>query len=39
MVSEWLGHSNIYTTANIYGHLYDDSKQEIANTIQKILID
>jgi len=32
-VSEWLGHSDISTTANIYVHLTMDSKIESANAI------
>ena len=32
-IQEWLGHSDIQTTANIYAHLSADRKNNIANTI------
>lgn len=36
-VSDWLGHSSIETTANIYGHLDKNRKQDISNSINAIL--
>lgn len=32
-IQEWLGHSDIQTTANIYAHLSAERKNNIANTI------
>lgn len=32
-IQEWLGHSNISTTSNIYTHLNFDSKVASANAI------
>ncbi len=32
-IQEWLGHSNFSTTANIYSHLEEDTKQITANAI------
>jgi integrase len=37
MIQEWLGHSNISTTGNIYAHLDVESKQFSAGVIQNIL--
>ena len=34
MIQEWLGHSNISTTGNIYAHLDVSSKKISANVIQ-----
>lgn len=36
-VSEWLGHSGIGTTANIYGHLSFDNKKDTLNTMKGLL--
>lgn len=36
-VSEWLGHSDIGTTANIYGHLSFESKKETSSKMGDIL--
>lgn len=36
-VSEWLGHSDIGTTANIYGHLSFDNKKDTLNTMSGLL--
>lgn len=36
-VQEWLGHSDITLTANIYGHLDIERKKAIANTMANIL--
>ncbi|ADZ84329.1 tyrosine-type recombinase/integrase [Cellulosilyticum lentocellum] len=35
-VSDILGHKNITTTYNIYSHVLDDSKREVATTINQI---
>lgn len=35
-VQQWLGHSSIMTTADIYSHLTYDTKLQSANTIKKI---
>ena len=35
-VQQWLGHSAISTTANLYAHLDFSTKQNCANTIKKI---
>lgn len=37
MIQDWLGHSDIQTTANIYSHLDAESKQESATAIGKAL--
>ena len=36
-IQEWLGHSNISTTANIYAHVDSESKRESARIIDKVL--
>ena len=36
-VSEWLGNSDIGTTANIYGHLSFDNKKDTLNTMSGLL--
>lgn len=36
-VQEWLGHSDIQTTANIYGHLDMSRKKELANRMSDCL--
>ena len=38
-VQEWLGHSDIQTTANIYGHLDTARKQGIADRLTSCLKD
>lgn len=38
-VQEWLGHSDITLTANIYGHLDLERKRSIANAMEKALND
>ena len=37
MIQDWLGHSDIQTTANIYSHLDAESKQESAEIIVQVL--
>ena len=37
MIQDWLGHSDIQTTANIYSHLDAESKQESATAIGEAL--
>lgn len=32
-ISEWLGHSDIGTTMNIYGHISMEHKRELGNTL------
>ena len=36
-VSEWLGHSNISTTANVYGHLVFEAKIDTADTLSELI--
>lgn len=36
-IQEWLGHSNISTTANIYAHVDSESKRESAKIIDRVL--
>ena len=36
-IQEWLGHSDISTTANIYAHLDSQSKQLSAATMEHAL--
>jgi site-specific recombinase XerD len=36
MIQEWLGHSNISTTGNIYAHLDVESKQFSAGVMQNM---
>ena len=36
-VAEWLGHGDIGTTANIYGHLTFDNKRDTSNTMTNLL--
>ncbi|WP_295475763.1 tyrosine-type recombinase/integrase, partial [uncultured Subdoligranulum sp.] len=36
-IQEWLGHSDISTTANIYAHLDSQSKQLSAATMEQAL--
>lgn len=36
-IQAWLGHSNFGTTANLYAHLKDDSKQAAAAAISNTL--
>lgn len=36
IVSKHLGHSNIQTTANVYGHLYPNSEREIGIMLNKV---
>ncbi len=38
-VSEWLGHSDISTTANIYGHLSFETKKDTLSTMSNLLSD
>ena len=38
-VSEWLGHSDIGTTANIYGHLSFENKKGTLATMSDLLSD
>ena len=37
MIQDWLGHSDIQTTSNIYSHLDAQSKQESADVIAAAL--
>ena len=37
MIQDWLGHSDMGTTANIYSHIDSASKMESAETIGKAL--
>jgi len=37
-IQEWLGHSDISTTANIYAHLDSKSKILSAATMEKALV-
>lgn len=37
-IQEWLGHSDIQTTANTYAHLDVKRKQDISNALSSILI-
>ncbi len=37
MIQDWLGHSNMTTTANIYSHIDYSSKIESANVIGSVL--
>jgi integrase len=36
-IQEWLGHSDISTTANIYGHLEFLTKQQTAEKMSRVL--
>lgn len=36
IVSKHLGHSNIQTTANVYGHLYPNSEKEIGTMLNNV---
>ncbi len=36
-ISEWLGHSDIGTTMNIYGHISMDHKRKLGETLKNIL--
>ncbi len=36
-ISEWLGHSDIGTTMNIYGHISMDHKRELGESLKNIL--
>jgi integrase len=37
MIQDWLGHSDMATTANIYSHIDSSSKLTSANTIEEVL--
>ena len=37
MIQDWLGHSDMGTTANIYSHIDSESKKASANAIGKAL--
>ena len=37
MIQDWLGHSDMSTTANIYSHIDSSSKLASANTIGEVL--
>lgn len=39
MIQDWLGHSDMATTANIYSHIDSSSKLASANTIGEVLGD
>ncbi|MBQ7097731.1 MAG: recombinase [Clostridia bacterium] len=36
-ISEWLGHADIGTTMNIYGHIDMEHKKELGNTLNGLL--
>jgi len=36
-LQEWAGHSSYSTTANIYSHVYSNSKQKLSETLENIL--
>ncbi|MBC7765774.1 MAG: tyrosine-type recombinase/integrase, partial [Hyphomonadaceae bacterium] len=36
-IQEWLGHSSISTTGNIYGHIQHSSKVEMGNVLETTL--
>jgi len=36
-ISAWLGHSNITTTLNVYGHADKENKKEVAKKLNRIL--
>ena len=36
-ISEWLGHADIGTTMNIYGHLNLDHKRKLGDTLNGLL--
>ena len=36
-ISDWLGHSDIATSMNIYGHLDMDTKKDVANRLSSLL--
>jgi len=37
MIQEWLGHSVFQTTANLYSHLEQNAKEEVALAMAKKL--
>ncbi|MBO5415372.1 MAG: tyrosine-type recombinase/integrase [Clostridia bacterium] len=37
MIQDWLGHSDMSTTANIYSHIDSTSKRETAQAIGELL--
>ena len=37
MIQDWLGHSDMATTANIYSHIDSTSKKETAQAIGELL--
>lgn len=37
LFSRRMGHKNISTTINVYGHLSDETKKEVAQAINKYL--
>lgn len=37
-IQDWLGHSNIQTTANIYGHLDDERKRMMADKMTGLIV-
>ena len=37
MIQDWLGHSDMSTTANIYSHIDSTSKKETAQAIGELL--
>lgn len=36
-LQEWAGHSNYNTTANIYAHIQEESKNRLSKTIEEVL--
>lgn len=36
LISERLGHENVETTLNTYGHLYPNKHKELADDLQKL---
>ena len=37
-ISDWLGHSNISITADLYGHLFDKKKREMADSFANFFV-
>lgn len=36
VIQTWVGHSDIGTTMNVYGHLYDDAETELADSLDDL---
>ena len=37
LIADRLGHENVTTTLNTYGHLYPTKQNEVAETLEKII--